>query len=151
MLGPLDGRAFLDLCAGSGQMALEAFSRGASVTSCEPDPRRYRALKHVLGDWDVDARLQLLNIKAQMAISQLCQRQQRFFAVYVDPPYDAVMSGRPLFTSLVEQLGREGLLEEDGLLLVQHPARQPLDAVAGLTLERSREYGDTALSSFRCD
>ena len=40
MLGPdLQGTHFLDLCAGSGQMGLEALSRGAHVVFNEPDRR----------------------------------------------------------------------------------------------------------------
>ena len=36
----LKGLRFLDICAGSGQIALEAYSRGATVTAVEPDRRR---------------------------------------------------------------------------------------------------------------
>ena len=67
MLGPdLKGSHFLDLCAGSGQMGLEALSRGAHVVFNEPDRRRYSILRSMLREWRVGA--QMFDTRAEMLI-----------------------------------------------------------------------------------
>ena len=96
MLGPLQDQSFLDLCTGSGQMALEAYSRGANVIACDDNDKRCRILKDLLETWHVDENLQLINAKAQILIGQ---QNRQYVGVYIDPPYDATLSGRPLHHS----------------------------------------------------
>ena len=146
MLGPLEGRSFLDLCAGSGQIALEAYSRGARVTACEPNGRRYRMLRELLRAWGVDGRLQLSNRKAQVLISG---GDGRYDGVYVDPPYGAAPGGRPLSLALAEQLALSGMLGSGGVMFVQHPGGLHLpDSLDSLRLERRRRFGDSAVSVY---
>ena len=146
MLGPLAGRSFLDLCAGSGQIALEAYSRGARVTACEPNGRRYRMLRELLQTWGVDERLQLSNQKAQMLISQ---GGGSYDGVYVDPPYEAALGGRPLSLALAEQLALSGMIDSGGMMFVQHPGGLHLpDSLDSLRLERRRRFGDSAVSVY---
>ena len=71
MLGPnLKGRTFLDLCAGSGQMGLEALSRGASVELNEPDYLRRQHIRALLYQWKAGV-AGLHSLKAQHLIPQL--------------------------------------------------------------------------------
>ena len=146
MLGPLEGRSFLDLCAGSGQIALEAYSRGGRVTACEPNGRRYRMLRELLRAWGVDERLQLSNQKAQMLISQ---GGGSYDGVYVDPPYEATLGGRPLSLALAEQLALSGMIDSGGMMFVQHPGGLHLpDSLDSLSLDRRRRFGDSAVSVY---
>ena len=86
MLGPdLKGRTFLDLCAGSGQMGLEALSRGASVEINEPDHLRRRQIRSLLYQWRAGV-AGLHSVKAQHLIPQLAAAGRRFDIVYADPP-----------------------------------------------------------------
>jgi len=146
--GWLEGQAFLDLCAGSGQIALEAHSRGARVTVTEPDSRRHAQLRRLVGEWQVSG-LELLNTKAQMIIPTLAGAGRQFDVVYADPPYDATHAGSPLSEALLRLCGETGLLAADGLLLVQHSRRLDLPQDSGsLSLQRRRNYGDTDLSVY---
>lgn len=146
MLGPLEGRSFLDLCAGSGQIALEAYSRGARVAACEPNGRRYRMLRELLQTWGVGERLQLSNQRAQMLISQ---GGGRYDGLYVDPPYEATLGGRPLSLALAEQLALSGMIDSGGMMFVQHPGGLHLpDSLDSLRLERRRRFGDSAVSVY---
>ena len=146
MLGPLAGRSFLDLCAGSGQIALEAYSRGARVTACEPDGRRCRMLRELLRAWGIDERLQLSNRKAQALISRA---DGRYDGVYVDPPYEATLGERPMSLALAERLALSGMLGSGGMMFVQHPGGLHLpEALDSLRLERRRRFGDSAVSVY---
>ena len=145
----IDGQVFLDLCAGSGQIGLEAHSRGARVTAAEPDARCFQSLKNLLCEWGIQD-LELINTKAQLLIPQLEQKRRRFDAIYVDPPYDASLAGEPLSLALLDLLGCSSLVGQDGLVMVQHSKRLPHPAEhAGLSLQRQRPYGDSLLSVYR--
>ena len=148
--GDLEGQTFLDLCAGSGQIGLEAHSRGARVTSVEPDFRRFTCLKKLLADWNVGDGMDVINTKAQLVIPQLEQQGRRFDTVYIDPPYEATLGTEPLCLSLLGKLGHSDILREERLVMVQHSRRLELPAkVGGLTCRKRRIYGDTLLSVYR--
>lgn len=150
-IGPtLEGQAFLDLCAGSGQIGLEALSRGARVTSVEPDLRRYTCLRKLLDDWEVRDGVELVNTQAQLLIPQLEQQGRRFDAVYVDPPYDATLGDEPLCLALLRKLAHSEVLGLERPVMVQHSRRLELPAEVGrLSCRKQRVYGDTLLSVYR--
>ena len=146
--GSLHDQTFLDLCSGSGQMALEACSRGARVTANEPDRRRHALVEKLATEWRVDG-LDLFNLKAQILIPRLHADGREFDTIYLDPPYEATLGGRPSSTALLEQLGEYNLLDAAGVLMVQHSARLDLPEASGhLIQQRRRPYGDTALSTY---
>ncbi len=148
MGGDLEGLEFLDLCAGCGQIGLEAYSRGARVAMNEPDRRRFAQLKRVQEEWGL-AGLELHHMKAQLLIPQQELRGRRFDVIYLDPPYEAQLGGLPLSLALLELLGQSGLLSPEGWCLVQHPDELDLPEETGcLALRRRRDYGRTRLSIY---
>ena len=149
MLGPnLKGRTFLDLCAGSGQMGLEALSRGASVELNEPDHQRRQHIRALLYQWKAGV-AGLHSLKAQHLIPQLAATDHRFDIVYADPPYHARYSGAPLLLGLIETLGESALFNDAGLLFVQHQIDLDVPEQSGrLVLDQQRTYGNTALSIY---
>jgi len=149
MLGPdLSGRNFLDLCAGSGQMGLEALSRGAIVELNEPDRQRLRQIRSLLYEWRAGV-AGLHSTKAQSLIPQLDVDGRRFDVVYADPPYHIRYCGEPLLLGLIAALGESKLFTEPGLLFVQHQTELELPESSGrLTLTQQRSYGNTALGIY---
>ena len=149
MLGPsLQEFAFLDLCSGSGQMGLEACSRGAAVVFNEPDQRRFSQIRALTREWRLTD-IELFSEKAQILLPRLSAQQRLFDAIYLDPPYDATFESRPLSLALIERLGNCRLLTEEGQLFAQVPKSLALPEEAGhLKLLRERKYGDTVLGVF---
>jgi len=146
--GMLEGESFLDLCAGSGQIALEAYSRGARITAVEPDQRRLLLLRKLVAEWDIED-AELLGVKAQTLIPQFQRQSRRFDTIYLDPPYDAQVSSRPLAIALIELIGNSDLLNDGGLLAVQHFKGLQLPQEQGcLRAVRQRPYGDTVLTQY---
>ena len=144
----LEGLSFLDVCAGSGQIALEAYSRGAMVTAIEPDRRRCDLLRQLMRDWGVN-HLELLSRRGQKALTDLANEGRRFDVIYLDPPYHARHSGQPLSEVLLAAVGTSGVLAADGRLLVQHPRGLELsESVAGLQCVGHRRHGTTNLSEY---
>ncbi len=149
-LGPqLEGLRFLDMCAGSGQIALEAYSRGASVTAVEPDRRRRDLLRQLLRDWGV-LQLELLGSRGQTALTELADDGRLFDVIYLDPPYHARQQDQPLCQVLLTAVGQAGVLAPDGMVLAQHPREMSLPTqVHGLDCAGQRRHGTTVLCEYR--
>jgi 16S rRNA (guanine966-N2)-methyltransferase len=144
----LEGLRFLDLCAGSGQIALEAYSRGAIVTAVEPDRRRRDLLRQLMREWGVN-HLELLGRRGQAALTELAAGERQYEVVYLDPPYHARASGQPLCEVLLSAVGRAGVLTDEGRLLAQHPQEMDLsEKVDGLERTGQRRHGTTLLSEY---
>jgi len=148
MLGPdLQGTHFLDLCAGSGQIGLEALSRGAHVVFNEPDRRRYSILRSTLREWRVGA--QMFDNRAEILIPRLREEVRSFDNIYLDPPYHICHDGKPLSLSLLGKLSITPLLRAEGLILAQHQRELELpEEIGTLQLLKARKYGNTRLSIY---
>ncbi len=148
MLGAdLQGTRFLDLCAGSGQMGLEALSRGAQVVFNEPDRRRYSHLRALLHAWRIGA--QMHDVRAELLIARLGEEAHRFDTIYLDPPYHARHAGAPLCLALLEKLAAVQLLHDSGIIIAQHQKELELpEQIGSLHRLRMREYGNTNLSIY---
>ncbi|MDQ6978604.1 MAG: 16S rRNA (guanine(966)-N(2))-methyltransferase RsmD [Mariprofundaceae bacterium] len=85
--GHLRGARLLDLFAGSGIIAIEALSRGAShVTSCESDAQALRAMREVADTLNLSpTQWQQLHHPLPLALTAL--QGQHFDLVFADPPY----------------------------------------------------------------
>lgn len=82
----LEGAYFLDLFAGTGQIGLEALSRGAkSVIAVEKDASVARALEQVTRERLLPLRIYPMDL--EVALARLSQQQKKVDLVYADPPY----------------------------------------------------------------
>jgi 16S rRNA (guanine(966)-N(2))-methyltransferase RsmD len=142
------GARFLDLCAGSGAVGIEALSRSAEHVTFVDQSRKMCAL--------IESNLKSLKTKKDEteivtggALDFLRRRVKKsaalFDVIYFDPPYaedyDAVLE------SLGENAAR--LLAYDGLVIVEHHKKKELKEEFGI-LKRYRELkqGDSRLSSY---
>lgn len=142
--GRVAGARVLDLFAGTGAMALEALSRGASsAVLVEADPRAFAALEGnvaALGAEGADALL----LDYRKAVRLLARRGRRFGLVFLDPPY-----GRGLAAAAASLLDGSGLLDPGATVVVEEGARgDPGAFPGGWTRETDRTYGDTRIVLF---
>ncbi|GGJ64346.1 RsmD family RNA methyltransferase [Deinococcus aquiradiocola] len=129
-----DGR-FVDLHGGSGAIALEAASRGYTVTVVERDPAAARTLT---------ANAKALALRANIVQGDsgaLLTRLGQHDLVFSDPPYTQDI---PAFTARVLA---SGIVAPGGLLMAQHPIQTHLPETDGYDLER-KVYGSNALSLY---
>jgi 16S rRNA (guanine(966)-N(2))-methyltransferase RsmD len=145
----LAGYRFLDLCAGSGQMGLEACSRGATVTLNEPDGKRRAFIEEQVQHLKAGDGVTVYGRLAELLVRALAGKGEVFDFIYVDPPYDAVMDELPLSTALLSVLGTTDLVSDRGAVVIQHGKRTTLPESSGcLQVFRKKKYGDTRLSVF---
>jgi 16S rRNA (guanine(966)-N(2))-methyltransferase RsmD len=135
--GFFDGERVLDVCAGTGAIALEFLSRGAGLAvALEQDPTALAALKHNAAHTRLADRLEVLPGDAVAGLGRLAGRQ--FDYVYVDPPYDAGLHA-PLLAALL----RHDLLTPTAQVLVE--SRHGLTGLDGWRVVLARRYGSSVL------
>ncbi len=139
----IEGRRVLDVFAGSGQMALEALSRGAKdavlIDSSKDAAEiiRANALKTKLFP---DVRVIVSDYKT--ALHQL-SGIERFEIVFCDAPYAAKLTG-----DVLERLIDEGLLA-DGATVVCESDEDKVYKIEGLSLYKQAHYGKSYISIYK--
>ncbi len=146
----LDQLHFLDLFSCSGQIGLEAYSRGARVLLNEPDRRRRRFISKLLTDWGVERQIRLLGQPAETILTLLESEKRHFDVIYLDPPYRLQMDGAPFAVAILTRLSGSMLVAPSGHVLIQHVADLELPVSVGpFALRVRKNYGGTSLSFYR--
>lgn len=137
---------FLDLCAGTGAVGIEALSRGVSYATFVDRSRRSCKL--------IEANLELCRVPEEQheiysaeAGEFLRQtKSEPWDIIFFDPPY------KEDYLKTLEFLGSNTskLLTGDGLVIVEHHHKNTLPQVSG-NLQRTRvlKQGDSSLSFFQ--
>jgi 16S rRNA (guanine966-N2)-methyltransferase len=143
--GAIDRAHVLDLYAGSGALAIEALSRGATDAVVV---ERGRAALHA-----INANLHMLGLgdRASVLASDVARTLRDpppptapFDLVFADPPYDTTDDA---IAAMLEALASPGWLATDAIVVIERPAKHPVPAVEGWRTEWERQFGDT-LASF---
>ena len=144
---------FLDLCAGTGSIGLEALSQGARSTSfVDSNYHCIRIIESNLEMCGFDRRqphIRLIHLDVRKALARLGKRQAKFDLIYFDPPYAA-----KIHESCLKLIAEGDLLLPTGVLVVEHRKVQGIDWTESLILDelvlsRQERYGDTMLSFYR--
>jgi 16S rRNA (guanine966-N2)-methyltransferase len=145
--GVIEGVRVLDLYAGTGALALEALSRGASravfVESAGPAIAALRANIAALG---VERQAHLLARSVDTAASQISS-EGPFGLVLADPPWPLVDTGE--VARALSALVRAGAFADDAWVVLEHASRSTPPEVAGLTHRQARRYGDATLAFYK--
>lgn len=146
----LHGRGFLDLFAGSGQIGIEALSRGADpVVFNETDKKRHQFIKSYLEGIGLDRIPLVLSLPADKALGFLKSKGQNFDYIYIDPPYVKIKEGVSSHHLIVRAIADSGILSGNGGIIIQHFSRNAMDKEIGpYYLRMTKIYGNTALSVY---
>lgn len=141
--GQIEGGTVLDLFAGTGNLGIEALSRGAKeVTFVEKGKQALRLIQRNLEQFGMEERSEVLPTDANRAIEILKQRGKAFDLIFMDPPYEQGLIERTLM-----KLNSHPIYHKDSVLVVEHHRRERLSsAVKGWNLIRQRRIGETVIS-----
>lgn len=141
----ISGKNFLDICAGSGAVGIEALSRGAqSVTFIDRSRRACAVIELNLKELGIEDNAAIINKDAAVALRRLAGNQQTFDIVFVDPPYDS-----NVYSEIMTLLGRAGVLSPAGIVIVEHRAKTPPQREFGdLQIYRELKQGESALAFY---
>ncbi len=139
----VEGSRFLDLFAGTGQMGIEALSRGAREAVFVDGWKEACSLVRE------NLRLTKLAEKAKVVqsdyLSYLQRCRQIFDIIYLDHPYDE----KSLEISL-KQISIIDILADNGIIICERPADKQLELdFSGLWQRKDYRYGKTWVTVFR--
>jgi len=136
---------FLDLCAGTGAVGIEALSRGAAHVTFVDRARRACGL--------IEENLDHLGIPEELT-DVFCSGAERFLKKHPDSGWDIVFFDPPYsedYTGVLEIFGADDSrsLNAGGVLIAEHHAKSHVpDAVGDIRRWRLLKQGETCLSFF---
>jgi 16S rRNA (guanine(966)-N(2))-methyltransferase RsmD len=139
----MEGKVVLDLFAGTGNLGIEALSRGAERTIfVEKKEQAIRLIQKNLAQFGLEERSEVLPKDTNRAIGILRQRGESFDLILMDPPYEKGWIQRTL-----RKLNSHPIYHGDSVLVIEHTRREPLpQPLEGWSLIRQRQIGDTLIS-----
>lgn len=140
------GMKILELFAGTGNVSIEALSRGAeSALLVDVSERSARVIRENLRRLELSARAQVWVMPVRRALNVVGRQGQKFDVIFLDPPYDQKLVGRAL-----ELIASVGPIHPSAVVVAEHSVRETVESNYGfLSLNDQRRYGDTLLSFFR--
>ena len=145
------GARFLDIYAGSGNIGIEAISRGAgSVAFVDVNPVCTKTIAANLAHCGLSPKppeIMLLKMAMPRAMEYFRRHDTQFDVIFLDPPY---RSG--LVEKTLQEISACGILSTNGDVVAQHDVRENAPEQVG-TLVRTRQnrYGATLLSFYALD
>lgn len=136
----IEGRRVLDLFAGSGQLGLEALSRGAaSATFSDLSREACEVVKKNAQKTHLYEKCRVLN-NDYKAVIRGFRGREKFDIVFLDPPYD---SG--FVQDAIERLKREDALANGALIICESNIPQPYET-EGFRVKKFSRYSKTYIT-----
>ena len=137
----IEGRRVLDLYAGSGQLGIEALSRGAA--GCVFVDRNAEATAIIKQNLQKTGLMAMSQVVTTDVLSYLERPKDRFDLVFIDPPY-ALGALLPTLEKVT------GLVNDGGIIVCESDEDAVLpDKVDRFTLDRVRRYGRVHIWIYR--
>ena len=131
------GAKFLDLFAGSGQIGLEAVSRGANYAVFAENAKKAAAcIEDNIRFTKFGDRCRLINSDAITAIRTL-EGKYTFDIIFMDPPYDKMLE-----RDVLEVLKDSSILKPDTIIVVEASDRTGFDYLSdmGYVIVKEKKY-----------
>ena len=138
----IEGRRVLDLFAGTGQLGVEALSRGAAEAVFVE--QRRDAARLVTENLKLTGLADRARVVNGDALSYLAGAGERFDIVFIDPPY-----ADRLWESAISAIYRFDILANHGIMVCESPAERELpDLPAPYSKHRVYRYGKTRITTY---
>ncbi len=135
------GARVLDLFAGTGALGIEALSRGAAEAAfIDHDRSAVEVIERNLKKAGVSGRVQKRDV-----FDFLKRRSsgKKYDIIFADPPYDRAKSGDPFTKLLLASSELAGMLDSDGIFVLEKMPAERLPSATLWNLIRNKTYGAT--------
>jgi 16S rRNA (guanine966-N2)-methyltransferase len=141
----LSGARVLELFAGTGNLTIEALSRGAAeAILVDSSAESGKVIRENLHRLQLTDRTKVWITPVTRALRLLARRGETFDMIFLDPPYERKWMG-----STLKIIAEGKLLRESGVLVAEHSIREQVEPrYNSLALRDQRRYGGTLLSFF---
>lgn len=138
----VEGRRVLDLFAGSGQLAIEAMSRGAAyAVLVDQSPEAVKVIKENLKKVKFD---QQASVFQSDYLRFLSTTREKFDIIFLDPPY-----AEKMLENALQKISEIDILTEGGIIVCERPRDKVMPAAVGdLICSRDYNYGKTAVNLY---
>lgn len=135
------GRKFLDLFAGSGQMGIEALSRGAeSAVFVDSSRKAVEVVRKNLNNTGFYDRAKVLHTDCK---SFLDMNTEEFDIVYLDPPF-----GTGILQEILPVVFEN--VKKTAVIIAENPEKEEiLQKYSDFMLDRQKHYGKIKISMYR--
>lgn len=139
----LEGRCVLDLFAGSGQLGLEAISRGAAkATFVDAGKDAIRVIRDNIRRCGFDGQSTVVQRDYENFL-QTCK--ESYDIILLDPPY-----GEKFLENALKLISEIDILRAGGIIICEKTAEKVLDTeISGLTWQKEYRYGTSSLVLYR--
>ena len=133
----------LDLFGGTGQLGIEALSRGASkAVFVDEREDACRLIRENLKHTRLDALAQVIRSDY---LAYLKRTADKFNIIILDPPYAEVF-----LENALKMITEIDILQSGGIIVTERPLGKPLDwSFDGYSRSRDYKYGNTLLAIYR--
>ncbi len=138
---------FLDICSGSGAVAIEALSRGArQATLIECSRQAIKTIYENIEHCKIsNTEAKVFCAEATTVLNQLGKDNYLFDIVYFDPPYKS-----NIYLPTLQFLGDKTILSDRAIVVVEHHSKSPLPEIIGLlNCYRTLKQGEAQLSFYQ--
>jgi len=142
----IPGCFFLDLFAGTGNIGIEALSRGASsVVFIENNHKNIQLIKDNLRITGLAEKARIICQDVPLALNLLGREGLKFDLIFLDPPYL-----KDFEAGALAGIAGNSLLKPDGKVIIESSKKCGLPGrIAELEMVRQEKYGDTLLSFYQ--
>ena len=138
----VEGRRVLDLFGGSGQMAIEALSRGADyAVLVDQNAEAVKVIKENLKKVRFDQKASVFQVDA---LNYLAATHEKFDIIFLDPPY-----AEKLLEKALQKISEIDILSEGGIIVCERPRDKAIPPVFGdLICSKDYNYGKTSVNLY---
>ena len=141
----LPGTKVLDLFGGTGQLGIEAISRGANCAVFVDSSEKACAL--------IKENLRRCKMENEGSVVRcdylefLARNRENFDIILLDPPYAEVF-----LENAIKKISEIDILKSGGIIVAERPVEKPLDVVLpGFSRSKDYKYGKTIITVYRKD
>lgn len=138
----IEGRKALDLFAGTGQLGIEALSRGAA--SAVFVEQRREAVSLIQENLKATGLGKNARVVCGEAAAFLSSTTEKFDLIFMDPPYPA-----NLWKNVLSAISRFDILSNHGIIVCESPSAQDMPAMEPpYFLRKTYRYGNTKVTTY---
>ncbi|MBQ1411070.1 MAG: 16S rRNA (guanine(966)-N(2))-methyltransferase RsmD [Oscillospiraceae bacterium] len=139
----VEGRRVLDLFGGSGQMAIEALSRGAAGAVIVDQSKE--CISIIRQNLEKTKLSNLAELVCADYMEYLNRAKGKFDLIFLDPPYR-----EKFLENALKRISEIDILKSGAIIICERPADKVLpDSFAGFSRARDYRYGKTGITVYR--
>lgn len=135
----------LDLFAGSGQLGIEAISNGANLCYfIDNNKEVIKTLNKNITNLNINKNTKVILSDWKKSLNDFSNQNLKFDIIFVDPPYDY-----DVYEKILEKVSSLNLLNENGIIVLEHQNLKLKDEYNNLILYKSKKYGSKSVNIYK--